>query len=132
MKKIKYLLFAMMFLVLFGIPNNVSAKPAYETKMEKTIKSYAKKKHGAKGILIVGECGATKKNLTKAKKAKKDLVVRVRVKLLDQFGGCISTDKEKGYVIDGVRDDWKPGAKATIYFVYKWKSKKYDRPFYAY
>lgn len=112
-----------------------------ETKTEKSIKQYAKRKHKAKGIMIVGERGATSKILkaaakkSKNKKYKKyykyDIVEKTKVKIVDQYGGYITCKYEKGGVIDGVRDNWKIGQKVYLYRVYKWKDKQYDTWFCA-
>lgn len=112
-----------------------------ETKTEESIRSYAKRKHKAKGIKIVGERGATSKILkaaakkSKIKKYKKyykhDIVEKTRAKIVDKFGGYITCKYEKGGVIDGVRDDWRIGQTVYIYRVYKWKNKQYDTWFYA-
>lgn len=116
------------------------AKSKAEIRTEKSITSYAKKHHKAKGIRIVGERGATKNVLKYAAKKqkgknakyyKKSVCEKFRVEIIDQFGAYTTCKYKKSGVIDGVRDDWTPGIKVWVYNLYNWKTKKYDRWFIA-
>lgn len=127
--------------------NASTKKSKSQIKIEKHIKSYAKKKHKAKGVRFVGERGATKNVLKYAKKNykkkknkklrkygkyyKKDVCERFTCTIIDEYGAYI-TGKGYGGVIDGEKDDWKIGTKIIKYNLYNWKSGKYSTWFYAY